>query len=153
MTTTPGGLLLVLAVLVPFVGVLAAFALGGRNAQRVAMVTILAGLGSAIAAAAAVARSGAALVYLLGGWGVPLGIALRADGLAVVMMLAVAVVILGIGVYARADFGTPSGAREARAPLMFWPLLLAIWGALNPVFVSGDLLTLSVALGPLNFAA
>src|SRR5262252_2348463 len=153
MTTTPGGLLLVLAVLVPFVGVLAAFALGGRNAQRVAMVTILAGLGIAIAVAAAVAQSGDALVYLLGGWGVPLGIALRADGLAVVMILAVAVVIVGIGAYARADFGTPPGVREARAPLVFWTLLLAIWGALNLVFVSGDLFTLYVALELLTFAA
>ena len=36
MLTTPGGLLLVLAVLVPFLGVLAGFVLGGRNAQRVA---------------------------------------------------------------------------------------------------------------------
>src|SRR5499426_4113093 len=153
MTTTPGGLLLVLAVLVPFVGVLAAFALGGRNAQRVAMVTILAGLGIAIAVAAAVAQSGDALVYLLGGWGVPLGIALRADGLAVVMILAVAVVIVGIGAYARADFGTPPGVREARAPLVFWTLLLAIWGSLNLVFVSGDLFTLYVALELLTFAA
>ena len=49
-TTTPDGLLLVAAVLVPFVGVLAAFALGGRNAQRVATLTILAGVGIAIAA-------------------------------------------------------------------------------------------------------
>ncbi len=88
MTTTPGGLLLVAAVLVPFVGVLAGFALGGRNAQRVATLTILAGVGIAIAIAAAMARSGDELVYLLGGWAPPLGIALRADGLALVMILA-----------------------------------------------------------------
>jgi len=153
MTTTPGGLLLVLAVMVPFVGVLAGFAFGGRTAQRVAMFTILAGLGIAIAIAATMLRSGAALVYVLGGWAPPLGIALRADGLALVMMLAVAVVILGIGVYARANFGTPSGVREARAPLVFWTLLLAIWGSLNLVFVSGDLFTLYVALELLTFAA
>jgi formate hydrogenlyase subunit 3/multisubunit Na+/H+ antiporter MnhD subunit len=153
MTTTPGGLLLVAAVLVPFVGVLAGFALGGRNAQRVAMLTILAGVGIAIAIAMAMARSGDGLVYLLGGWSPPLGIALRADGLALVMILAVAVVVLGIGVYARADFGTPAGVREARAPLVFWTLLLAIWGSLNLVFVSGDLFTLYVALELLTFAA
>jgi formate hydrogenlyase subunit 3/multisubunit Na+/H+ antiporter MnhD subunit len=147
--TTPGGLLLVLAVMVPFVGVLAGFALGGRNAQRVAMVTILAG----IAIAAAAARAGPGLVYLLGGWAPPLGIALHADGLALAMMLAVAVVVLGIGVYARADFGTPHGVREARAPLVFWTLLLAIWGSLNLVFVAGDLFTLYVALELLTFAA
>jgi len=153
MTTTPGGLLLVAAVLVPFVGVLAGFALGGRNAQRAATLTILAGVGIAIAIVAAMARSDDDLVYLLGGWAPPLGIALRADGLALVMIPAIAVVILGIGVYARADFATPPGVREARAPLVFWTLLLAIWGSLNLVFVSGDLFTLYVALELLTFAA
>jgi multicomponent Na+:H+ antiporter subunit D len=151
--TTPGGFLLVLAVVVPFAGVLAGFTLGGRNAQRVAAVTILAGLGIAIAIAAAMGRSGGALVYVLGGWAPPLGIALRADGPALVMMLVIAVVLLGVGAYARADFGTPSGVREARAPLVFWTLLLAIWGALNLVFVSGDLFTLYVGLELLTFAA
>lgn len=150
--TTPGGLLLVLAVLVPFVGVLAGMVLGGRGARRVALATLVAGLAIAIAIADALVRSGAAVVYLLGGWAPPLGVALRADGLAVVMLLAVAVVIGGIGAYARADFGTPPGVREARAPLMFWLLLLAVWGSLNLVFVSGDLFTLYVALELLTFA-
>ena len=36
--TTSGGLLLVLAVLMPFVGVLAGLVFGGRYAQRVAVV-------------------------------------------------------------------------------------------------------------------
>ncbi|MFO1422058.1 MAG: proton-conducting transporter membrane subunit [Candidatus Competibacteraceae bacterium] len=150
--TTPGGLLLVLAVLVPFVGMLAGMVLGGRSARRVALATLVAGLAIAIAIADALARSGAAVVYLLGGWAPPLGVALRADGLAVVMLLAVAVVIGGIGAYARADFGTPPDVREARAPLMFWLLLLAVWGSLNLVFVSGDLFTLYVALELLTFA-
>jgi formate hydrogenlyase subunit 3/multisubunit Na+/H+ antiporter MnhD subunit len=150
--TTPGGLLLVLAVLVPFVGMLAGMVLGGRGAQRVALATLVAGLAIAIAIADALVRSGDAVVYLLGGWAPPLGVALRADGLAVVMLLAIAVVIGGIGVYARADFGTPPGVREARAPLMFWLLLLAVWGSLNLVFVSGDLFTLYVALELLTFA-
>jgi len=116
--TTPGGLLLPLSVLVPFMGVLAGFALGGRNAQRVAMVTIAAGVGLAVAVAAAFLESGGTLVYVLGGWAPPLGIALRADGLSAVMMVAVAVVVGGIGLYARGAFGTPEGVREARAPFV-----------------------------------
>ena len=107
--TTPGGLLLPLAILSPFVGVLAGLVLGGRNAQRVAMVAIVAGLAIAVGVAQSFLHSGEAIVYLLGGWSPPLGIALRADGLAVAMMLAVAVVIAGIGIYARSDFGTPEG--------------------------------------------
>jgi len=150
--TTPGGLLLPLAVLVPFLGVLAGFALGGRNVQRVAMVTIVAGFGLAIAIAAELLRSGGTVVYLLGGWAPPLGIALRADSLSVVMMVAVAVVIAGIGLYARDAFGTPDGVREARTPFVYWLLLLAVWGSLNLVFTSGDLFTLYVALELLTFA-
>src|SRR5215510_14196242 len=151
--TTPGGSLLVLAVLMPFVGVLAGLVFGGRYAQRVALVILLPGLGLALAIADALARSGDTLVYLLGGWVPPLGVALRADGLAAAMLAATAVVICGIAVYAWADFATPSEVREARAPLVFWMLLLAVWGSLNLVFVSGDLFTLYVALELLTFAA
>ena len=149
--TTHDGLLLVLAVLVPFVGALAGLVLG-RHAQRVALVTLLPGLGLAIAIGDALVRSGDTVVYLLGGWAPPLGVALRADGLASVMLVTTAVVICGIGVYARADFGTPPGVSEARGPLVFWTLLLAVWGSLNLVFVSGDLFTLYVALEILTFA-
>jgi formate hydrogenlyase subunit 3/multisubunit Na+/H+ antiporter MnhD subunit len=118
--TTPGGLLLPAAVLVPFLGVMAGLVLGGRGAQRAAMVTIVAGLAVAIAAALAMTRAGEPLVYLLGGWAPPLGIALRADGLSIVMILAVAVVIAGIGLYARADFGIRPGEPETRASATFW---------------------------------
>ena len=92
------------------------------------------------------------MVYLLGGWAPPLGIALRADGLSAVMLLAVAVVVCGIGVYARADFGSTAGEPEQRASFVYWLLLLAVWGSLNLVFVSGDLFTLYVALELLTFS-
>jgi formate hydrogenlyase subunit 3/multisubunit Na+/H+ antiporter MnhD subunit len=151
--TTPGGLLLVLAVVVPLLGVLLGLALGGRNPQRVALATLPLGLGIAIAIAYALARSGGAVVYLLGGWPPPLGVALRADGLSAVMLPLAAVVICAIAVYARGDFSTPAGVREARAPFTFWTLLLAVWGSLNLVLVSSDLFTLYVALELLTFAA
>jgi multicomponent Na+:H+ antiporter subunit D len=151
--TTAGGFWLVLAVLVPFIGVLAGLVLGGRHAQHVALVILLPGLAIAIGITDALARSDEILVYLLGGWVPPLGVALRADGLAAAMLVATAVVICGISVYALADFRTPASVREARAPLVFWTLLLAVWGSLNLVFVSGDLFTLYVALELLTFAA
>ena len=44
-----------LAVLVPFVGVLAGLVLGGRHAQRVALLTLVLGLGIAVAIADAAA--------------------------------------------------------------------------------------------------
>ena len=150
--TTPGGWLLVLAVLAPFVGVLAGLALGGRGAQRVAALVLPIGLAVAAGTAWTLVQTGDTMVYLLGGWAPPLGIALRADGLSAAMLLAIAVVVCGIGIYARADFGTAAGEPEKRASFVYWLLLLAVWGSLNLVFVSGDLFTLYVALELLTFS-
>jgi multicomponent Na+:H+ antiporter subunit D len=152
-TATTGGFLLVLAIVVPVVGVLLAFAAGGRQVERIALGTMPLGLAIAVAILVAMRQTGAPLVYLLGGWAPPLGVALRADGLSAVMMVITAVVICAIGIFARADFRTPDGAIETRAPFAFWILLLAIWGALNAVFLGGDLFTLYVALELLTFAA
>ncbi|HKE92980.1 MAG TPA: proton-conducting transporter membrane subunit [Povalibacter sp.] len=151
--TTGGGLLLVLTVLLPVVGVLLGLVVGGRHAQRVALVTLLLGLAIAVALTGQLMHSGEAVVYVLGGWSPPLGVALRADGISIVMILAVAVVVAFIAIYACGNFGTPAGVREARRPVMFWLLLLAITGSLNLVFVSGDVFTLYVALELLTFAA
>lgn len=151
-TSTHGGALLAAAVLLPFVGMLLGLLLGGRQVQRVAFVLMPLGLALALGIAEAWLREGQTLVYLLGGWAPPLGIALRADGPAVTMLLAVAGVVCGIGIYAHADFGTPPDVKESRAAFSYWLLLLAVWGALNLVFVSGDLFTLYVALELLTFA-
>jgi formate hydrogenlyase subunit 3/multisubunit Na+/H+ antiporter MnhD subunit len=151
-TSTDGGALLAAAVLLPFVGMLLGLLLGGRWLQRVAFVLMPLGLALAVAIAMAWSDAEGPLVYLLGGWSPPLGIALRADGASVAMMLAVALVVCGIGLFARADFGLAPGAPESRSAFTYWLLLLAVWGALNLVFVSGDLFTLYVALELLTFA-
>ncbi len=150
---TAGGLLLPAVVLVPFAGMLLALAFGGRHAVRIAALTILAGIGVAGAITSRWWETQATLVYLLGGWSPPLGVALRADGPAVAMMAGIGVVIAGIGVYARGDFGVPAGKRETRTALVYWLLLLAIWGSLNLAFTSGDLFTLYIALELLTFSA
>ena len=152
MQSTPGGLWLAVAVLLPFVGMMIGLCLGGRHVRRVALLTALLGLALAVVIASSWLHADGPLVYVLGGWSPPLGIALRADGPSVVMMLAVAVVVCGIGVFAYADFDTPAGKAEARSPFTYWLLLLAVWGSLNLVFVSGDLFTLYVALELLTFA-
>ena len=152
-SATTGAFLLVLSIVVPLGGALLAFAAGGRYLERVALATLPVGLAIAVAIAFTMPSTGAPLVYLLGGWAPPLGVALRADGLSVVMLVIVAVVICGIGVFACADFRTAAEEVEARAPFAFWILLLAVWGALNTVFLSGDLFTLYVALELLTFAA
>jgi len=151
--TSPGGQWLVLAVIVPVAGLLLAVLLGGRHAQRIALATVPLG---AIATAGVVLQmidSGAAVVYRLGGWAPPLGIVLRADGLSAMMMCATVVVLAAIAAFARADFATPRGDRETRAPFVFWTLLLGVWIALLVAFLAGDLFTLYVALELAAFAA
>lgn len=150
--TELGGLALVLAVLLPFLGVLLGLVLGGRNVRAVTLITIMTGLATVCSIAFDFFQSAQPLTYQLGGWAPPLGIALRADGLSVAMMLAVAVVVSGIAAYAWGDFATPTGCAEKRAPFIYWLLLLAVWGSLNLVFLSGDLFTLYVALELLTFS-
>lgn len=152
-TSTGSGFLLVLALIIPLAAALLAFVCGGRNVERIAFGVMPLGLAVALAIALAEPHGGAPLIYLIGGWTPPLGVALRADGLSVVMMVITAVVICAIGVFAHADFHTPAGLIESRAPFAFWILLLAIWAALNTIFLGGDLFTLYVALELLTFAA
>jgi formate hydrogenlyase subunit 3/multisubunit Na+/H+ antiporter MnhD subunit len=151
--TTPGGALLVLALVLPVASLLLAFAAGGRLAERVVLATLPLGLALAVAIGATVLRDDRPLVYLLGAWVPPLGVALRADPLAAVMLVTTAVVIGAVGVFARTEFRTPAGTAEARAPLAFWLLVLGVWAGLNTVFLAGDLFTLYVAIELLTFAA
>ena len=149
--TNTNGFLLVLSIVVPVAGVLLAFILGDRYVRLVACAIVPLGLAIAVAILLTLPQSDGPLVYLLGGWPPPLGVALRADGLSAVMLAATAVVIGAVAVFAAPDFSP--AATETRAPFAFWILLLAIWAALNTIFLGGDLFTLYVALELLTFAA
>ena len=151
-SATSGGFLLVLAIVLPIAGALLSLALGGRHAERITLSLMPAGFAVALAIGASVWRTHHALQYFIGNWAPPLGVAFRADGLSAAMMIAAAVLVCGIGLFARSQFPSPRYA-ETRAPLAFWTLLLAVWGALNAVFVGGDLFNLYVALELLTFAA
>ncbi len=146
--TPAGGFLLVLAIVLPPGGVVLSLALGGWRARWVALAALPAGLAIAVAIAACVWDAGVPLSYVVGGWSPPLGIALRADGLSAVMLMVTALVLCAIGLFARTTF-----AAEARAPFVFWTMLLGVWAGLNAVWLSGDLFTLYVALELLTFAA
>ncbi len=148
---TGGAALLVLAIVLPVTGALLSL-LAGRYAGRVALVVMPLGLALAAAIAAGVWRSHKVLQYVIGGWDPPLGVALRADGFSAVMLVAAALLIAGIGLFAHAQFTTHSHT-EARAPLVFWTLLLGLWGGLNAVFLGADLFNLFVALELLTFTA
>jgi formate hydrogenlyase subunit 3/multisubunit Na+/H+ antiporter MnhD subunit len=140
-------------VMLPVAALLLAFLLGGRRTQWTALLVTPFGIALAVALACAVWRSDRALVYVLGGWAPPLGVALRADGLSAVMLVTTALIIPATGFYALDLFRQPKETPEARAPFVFWTLLLAVWAALNGVFLGWDLFNLYVALEMLTFAA
>lgn len=103
--TTPGGFLLVLAVILPVCAVLLILACGPRSTVRIAMPTLAAGLTVAVAIAVEMMSSKAALSYVLGAWQPPLGIALRADGLSGAMLVMTALVVVAVGLYAHVQHG------------------------------------------------
>jgi formate hydrogenlyase subunit 3/multisubunit Na+/H+ antiporter MnhD subunit len=144
--------LLVLSLAVPIGGALFAFAAGGRRVHWIALAIMPLGLAISIAIVGGLSRAGGPLVYVIGGWSPPLGVALRADWLSAIMMVTTAIVISAIAVFGCADFVSAKPA-EARRPFVFWILLLALWSALNLVFLSSDLFTLYVALELLVFSA
>jgi multicomponent Na+:H+ antiporter subunit D len=150
---TPGGFLLILAIVIPCTGMLLSLVFGGRHVECIALAVTFACVGVAIAIAAGVLRTGKALVYLIGGWAPPLGVAFRADGLSAAMIVTAAVVMGGTALFAQANFHQQRGLPEARAPLMFWVLFQAIWGAVNAVLIGDDLFNLYVALELLTFSA
>ena len=151
--TTANGYLLVLAIMLPVIGILLSLAAGGRYVERIAMVLLPVGLVIAAAIFGLVWRDQQSLVYIVGGWHPPLGIALRADGISAAMMLTTAIVICATGLFARGEFGQPRGSPETRASQVFWILLLGIWSGLNTVVLGDDLFNLYVALELLTFAA
>src|SRR5271165_537888 len=152
-SNSAAGFLLVLAIALPACGVALSLLLGGRGAQRLALLITPVGVAIALTVAGEIWRSGQSLTYLVGGWHPPLGIALRADGLSAVMLLTTAVVIGAVCLYARGSFGSPAGADERRVPLVFWTMLMGVWSGLNAVWLAGDLFSLYVALELLTFSA
>src|SRR6516164_8905163 len=113
-SATAGGFLLIFAIAFPLAGVLFSLALGGRYAERVALILMPAGVVVAVAIGATVWHTHDVLQYFVGNWDPPLGVAFRADGLSAVMIVTAALLICGIGLFARAQFPTPHGA-ETRA--------------------------------------
>ncbi len=152
-TSSAGGSLLVLAIVLPVAGLLLALVTGGHYARAITLVLMPAGLAVAAGILICVWRAGNALTYFLGRWVPPLGVALRADGLSAAMIATTAIVICAVGLYAPAKFQVRPGEPETRASLVFWTLLLGVWAAMNAIFLGGDLFNLYVALELVTFAA
>lgn len=171
-----GGDWLVTVLALPLAGAVAALLAGRRRAAAVGLLTSLLGTAAVLGLTAQVLAGGAQRV-VVGGWVVPLGIELRADGLALAMLSMTAMVGVGIALYAWRYFGTahgpaaaahgdphagehahpsggnPSGRAAPSTTWLFWPVWLLAWGALNALYLSGDLFNLYVTLELLGLAA
>jgi multicomponent Na+:H+ antiporter subunit D len=135
-----------LAVVIPLLGALAAFAFP-RGATSVGLFVGLANFAVAAALAVKVATLGPA-DHALGAWGAPLGIDLRADGLSVVMLLMTAGVGFLVSLTAIGVFAPIRGESEARGRgrAYFPPLWLLLLAGLNALFLSTDVFNLYVTL-------
>lgn len=149
---TDVGLLPVLPVAIPLAGMLAAIVVGGRAGAVLALIAHAATVIAVVFLVGAVIEGAGPVVLYLGDWAPPLGIALRADGLAAAVLAVGAAVVTAVAIQATGVFWPPAGG-ESRASFAFWPLLLALWAALATVVLAGDLFTLHVAIELLTFAA
>jgi formate hydrogenlyase subunit 3/multisubunit Na+/H+ antiporter MnhD subunit len=89
--------------------------------------------------------------YALGAWHPPLGISLRADGAAALMVMMTAVTGLAVSIYSGGYFqsrltGDHRDRRRLAQEQSFWPLWLLLWGALNGLFLSGDVFNIYICL-------
>jgi len=128
-----------LTILAPLCGAL----LGLVLQRAVAVLALVSSLSTAVASAGVavlVARHGT-IRRSVGAWELPLGIQLRADGLAALVLVAFAVVGVFITAYAMVHF--EPGSRAARS---FFPLWLFAWTGLDALLLSSDVFNLYVTL-------
>jgi multicomponent Na+:H+ antiporter subunit D len=127
-------------ILIPLGAAVLTFAVGERRAPWVVGVATVATLCAAVAVAWSVTRHGP-VRHPVGGWLAPLGIALRADGIAAVMLVTIAVVGGSIVANVLAD-----RARTTRSCARLCSLWLFAWAALDALVLSGDIFNLYVTL-------
>lgn len=115
-----------------------------------AAVGVTAGLATLAVCTALAARIGQAGVqrHVVGGWEVPLGIALHADGFSMAMLLLTALAGCVVSAYAAAYLRHEPG--EAH---IFWPVWLLLWAGLNALYLSSDAFNLYVLLEVVGIAA
>lgn len=139
----------VCTIVVPLALSIAAFVAGRRLRTLLGVAGALASAWASAGLARQVFQQGS-LRYAVGGWPVPLGIQLRADGLSALMLLLTAAVGLATIFYAVAYFSPPHSRRksgaEASGDTLFWPLSLLLWASLAAMFLSADVFNLYVAL-------
>src|SRR3990172_628334 len=133
------------SVLFPLAGAAVLFLIKKKSPALAAITSFLTFLSTA-GLALQVRESGPQYHYA-GGWDPPLGIALYADGLSVLMQLMTALVGLSVSLYALKYFS------EERSQKFFWPLWFFLWASLNALFLSADIFNIYVTLEMLGLSA
>lgn len=136
---------LFLPVILPLLGAVAATAIPARMSLLGSLSALLTAAGG-LWVAAGVWNHGE-LQTVLGGWGLPLGIGLAADGLSAAMLVMSSLVGLAISIYATGYFNASDRCNH------FWPLWLLLWASLNGVFLAADVFNLYVMLELLGLSA
>ncbi|MGY6646921.1 MAG: complex I subunit 5 family protein [Salinarimonas sp.] len=143
---------LALTVFVPLLGAVASFLLP-RSAPQIGLASLVVTALCVSMLAAQVIANGPVIVSL-GGWGAPLGLDLRADGLGVVMLGMTMLVGLFVSLGALDSFSIRSeGDENARMRRYFWPLWLLLLSGLNGAYVSTDIFNLYVMIEVIALAA
>jgi len=91
--------------------------------------------------------------HVVGDWNLPLGVQLRADGVAQMLVGATAACASLIGLYALHEFAPGPDRSETAHGFAFWPLFYLLWGGANAGFLSTDLFNLYIALEMVSLAA
>lgn len=138
--------LLPLAVFTPVIAAVVCVGLPRRHQVLPGLIGAVLSAAAGIAVVVAVAVQGP-LEHQMAGWAPPLGIVLRADGLAAVFLAMTSVVAL-----ATLIMGASEQAATGKRP-GFWSLALLSWAGLVGIFLAGDLFNAYVALEVLGLSA
>jgi multicomponent Na+:H+ antiporter subunit D len=137
----------------PLLGTIATlFVPRGRWTRLVGISTVAAAATAALVTVLDVRHLGGAR-YAMGGWAAPLGIELRADGIAALAALTVCLVMLALSVSASAYFARGTNPAGWRAEHAFWPIWLVMLTALVTLTLSSDAFNIYVGLEVLTIAA
>ncbi len=143
---------LALTVFAPLLGAVASF-LAPRMAPQIGFASLTVTALCVVMLATQVIAGGPVIVSL-GGWGAPLGLDLRADGLGIVMLGMTMLVGLFVSLGALDSFSAArEGEENARMRLYFWPLWLLLLSGLNGAYVSTDIFNLYVMIEVIALAA
>jgi formate hydrogenlyase subunit 3/multisubunit Na+/H+ antiporter MnhD subunit len=152
----------ILLVMLPLAAAPIPFLSAGRGARTLAALVLL-GQGGALVACWLTILGGGVGRVRLGGHAAPLGIELRVDGLATILLALTWLAMAGVWLYeSRLEVERGGGVRSGgsvrdpartRRDAPFWSLMLFLWASLDLLYLSNDLFNVYVGLELLGLSA